>query len=96
MSNLDLEEEIKILVSTETLYKNNKSWLFIWTLANTLTNDHVPNDLSDYFTNAESNGNESQTTAHLEIEKGQSDTPKDSLSVLGDKLDTLQKFFVTE
>ena len=59
LSTLDLEEEYKTLVSTETLYKTNKNSLFIGTLANTSKKDHKANELSDHFTDAESNGNES-------------------------------------
>ena len=100
LSTLDLEEEYNTLVPTETLYKNNKNSLFIGTLSNTAKKDHKPNELSDHFTDAESNGNESQMTTDLEIlttiEKDQSDNPKDTFSVSADKLDTWQNFFLIE
>ena len=73
-----------------------KSSLFIGTSTNTSKKDNEPNELSGYFTDAKSNGNESQTTADLEIstsiEKDQSDYPKDSFSVLANKLNTWQNF----
>ena len=69
-------------------------------MANISKKAHEPNKLSDHFTNAESSGNESQRTADLEIstpvEKDQSASLKDNLSVLADKLDTLQNFFLAE
>ena len=61
-------------------------------MANTSKKDHKANELLDHFTDAESNGNESQMTTDLEIlttiEKDQSDTSKDTFSVSADKLDT--------
>lgn len=78
-----MEEEINTLVSAGTLYKNNKNLLLSELYSK---KDHKPNELSDFFTDAESNGNESQTTVDLEIsefstptENDQSDNPKDSL-----------------
>ena len=100
LSTIDLEEEINTLVSTGMLHKNDNNTLFMWTLANTSKKDHEPNKLSDHFINAESSGNKSQRTADLEIstpvEKDQSASLKDNLSVLADKLDTLQNFFLAE
>lgn len=55
-------------------------------MANTSKKDHKPNELSEFFTDAESNSNESQTADDLEIseistptENDQSDNLKDSL-----------------
>lgn len=70
------------------------------TSTNTLKKNHESNELLEHFTDAESSGNESQRTADLQIstpiERDQSLKPEDNLSVLTDKLDTLQKFFLTE
>ena len=70
------------------------------TSTNTLKKNHESNELLEHFTDAESSGNESQRTADLQIstpiERDQSLKPKDNLSVLTDKLDTLQNLFLTE
>ena len=70
------------------------------TSTNTLKKNHESNELLEHFTDAESSGNESQRAADLQIstpiERDQSLKPEDNLSVLTDKLDTLQKFFLTE
>ena len=57
LSALDLVEGINTLVSSGTLYKNDKNSLFIGTLANTSKKNHKRNELSNNFTDAESNGN---------------------------------------
>ena len=88
MSTLDLEEEIDTLVSTGKLYENS---LLIGTLENKLL---------QLITHAKLGGSKSQRTIDLEIsppiEKEQNVNPKDNLPVLAGKLDTLQKFFLTQ
>ena len=88
LSTLDLEEEIDTRVSKRKLYENS---LLIGTLANKLL---------QHITHAELGGSKSQRTIDLEIstpiEKEQNVNPKDNLSVLAGKLDTLQKFFLTQ
>ena len=81
-----MEEEINTLVSAGTLYKNNKNLRLseLWqTLRRKITNQ---TNCRSFFTDAESNSNESQTADDLEIseistptENDQSDNLKDSL-----------------
>ena len=84
----------------KSTHTNNKNSLFIGTSANTSKKDHEPNELLDYFTDAESNRNEIQRTTDLEIltpiEKHQCDNTKENLPILAEKLDILQSFFLTE
>ena len=90
----DLEEEIDTLVIIGLLFKNDRNLLFIRNSANTPTKDHENKfDDFDHNTNNKTSKNENVSTS---TEETINDSLKDSFSVLPERLDNLQNFFLSE
>ena len=90
----DLEEEINTLVTTGLLFKNDKNSFFIRNSANTPTKDQE-NEFNGFDHNTD---NEASENENISKSTGENinNCPKDSFSVLAERLDTLQNFFLTE
>ena len=94
LSAADFEEESNTLITTELLFKIDKNSLFIRHLANAPTKDQNNKyDSFDHNTDGEAGENENSSTS---TEQNINDTPKDSFSILVERLDTLQNFLLSE
>ena len=94
MPAADLEEEINTSVTSGLLFKNDKNSLFIRNSANTLTKDQE-NEFDGFDHNTDDEASENKNI-YASTEKNINDCPKDSFSVLAERLDTLQNFFLSE
>ena len=94
LSAADLEEEINTLVTSGLLFKNDKKSLFIRNSVNTPTKDQGNQfDSFDHNTDDEASENENSSTS---TEENINDSPKDSFSILAERLDTLQNLLLSE
>ena len=94
LSATDLEEEIKTLVTTGLLFKNDKNSLFIRNFANTPTKDQE-NQFDSFDQNTDDEASENENSSTL-TEENINDSPKDSFSILAERLDTMQNFLLSE
>ena len=80
-----LEKEINTLVTTGLIFKNDRNSLFIRNSANTLTKNQE-NEFDDFghYTGDETSQNENVSTS---TEESINYSPKDSFSVLAERLD---------
>lgn len=89
-----LEEEINTLITPRFLFKNDRNSLLIKNSANALTKDQINEaDGFDHNTSDQASKNENSSTS---TEENKNHYPKDPFSVLMERLDTLQKFFLNE
>ena len=89
-----LEEEINTLITPRFLFKNDRNSLLIKNSANALTKDQInESDGFDHNTNGQASKNENSSAS---TEENKNDYLKDPFSVLMERLDTLQKFFLNE
>ena len=94
MSVAVLEEEINTLITSRFLFRNDRSSLLIKNWANALTKDQINESVGfEHNTNDQASKNENSSTS---TEENKNDYPKDPFSVLMERLDTLQKFFLNE
>ena len=76
------------------LFKNDKNSLFIRNLANTPTKDQE-NELDGFDPKTDDEGSEDENGS-TSTEESINDSPKDSFSVLEERLDALQNFFLSK
>ena len=89
----DLEEEINTLVIMGVLFKIDKNSLFIRNSTNTPTKDQE-NEFDGFNHNTDDGTIESENGSTWTVENI-NDNPKDTFSVLAERLDTLQIFFLS-
>ena len=94
LSAADLEEKMNTLVTMGLLFKNDKKSLFIRNSVNIPTKDQGNQfDSFDHNTDDEASENENSSKS---TEENINDSPKDSFSILAERLDTLQNLLLSK